>query len=437
MADSAKLAATTQIERRSAPWQLPFFSIWTGQAFSLFGSELVQFALVWWLTKTTDSATVLALAAMMAYLPQVFLSPFAGALIDRWNRRIVMIVADALIALATVAAAVLFALGLVQVWHVYVLILVRAAGGVFHWPAMSASTTLMVPEKHLARVAGLNQALFGVVGVTAPPLGALLLEILPLQGTLAIDVGTALVAIAPLLLVRIPQPHRAAEHRAKTSVLADMREGFRYVWGWPGLVGMIVLALVVKIALTPAFSLIPLLVRQHFGGDATQLGILEAAGGAGMILGGLALGLWGGFRRKITTAMVGVVVLGIGLLVLGTTPASLFWLAIASFFVVGLVIPLIDGPTMAIVQGTVAPEMQGRVLTTMTSLLSLTSPMSLAIAGPVADWLGLRSWYLLAAGLCIVAGLAGSVIPAVVNIEENANGSGARIEKLDLAEAEA
>ena len=414
---------------------MPFFSIWTGQALSLIGSGLVQFALVWWLTKTTDSATVLALAAMVAYLPQVFLSPFAGALIDRWDRRVVMIVADSMIALATVGVAILFALDLIQVWHIYVLMLIRAAGGVFHWPAMSASTTLMVPEKHLARVAGLNQALFGVVGIAAPPLGALLLDVLPLQGTLGIDVGTALLAIVPLLFAHVPQPQRTSTGRARTSLLVDMRQGFRYVLGWPGLVGMIVLALVVKIALTPAFSLIPLLVRQHFQGDAAKLGILEAAGGAGMIIGGLLLGLWGGFRRKIYTAMTGVILLGIGLLVLGATPASLFWLALASFFVIGLVIPLIDGPTVAIIQGTVAPEMQGRVLTTMTSLLSLTSPISLAVAGPVADWLGLRSWYLLAAALCIVGGLAGFTIPAVVNIEENANGGSIDVEKLDLAKA--
>jgi DHA3 family macrolide efflux protein-like MFS transporter len=135
--------------------------------------------------------------------------------------------------------------------------------------------------------------------------------------------------------------------------------------------------------------------------------------------------------------MAGVVLLGIGLFVLGMTPASLFWLGVATFFVIGLVIPLIDGPTMAIVQGTVAPEMQGRVLTTMMSLLSLTSPISLAVAGPVADWLGLKSWYFLAGALCIVAGVAGFAVPVIVNIEENANGGATSLEKLELAEAEA
>jgi DHA3 family macrolide efflux protein-like MFS transporter len=402
-------------------WKLPFFSIWAGQAFSLIGSDLVQFALVWWLTKTTESASVLALASMMALLPRVFISPFAGALVDRWNRRAVMLVADGVIALATVAVAALFALDLVEVWHIYLLMFVRAAGGTFHWPAMSASTALMVPEEHLARIAGINQALFGVVGVIAPPVGALLLDLLPLQATLAIDVGTAALAIAPLLFVRLPQPVRS-EEAAGTSVLADMREGFRYVWRWPGLMGMIALALVVKVALTPAFSLVPLLVRQHLGGDASQLGLLEAVGGVGMVAGGLVLGIWGGFRRKIYTAMVGVVLLGVGFLALGSCPATLFWLALTSFLVIGFVIPMIDGSTMAIIQGTVSPAMHGRVMTTMISLLSVTSPISLAVAGPVAGWLGLRSWYFLAAALCIAAGAAGFVIPAIVNIEENAGG---------------
>jgi len=433
MAENVRTNKVNGTDAALGRWKLPFFSIWAGQAFSLLGSELVQFALVWWLTKTTESASVLALAAMMAFLPQVFLNPFAGALIDRWNRRVVMVVADSLIALATVGAAVLFALDLVEVWHIYLLILIRAAGGTFHWPAMSASTTLMVPQKHLARVAGINQALFGVVGIASPPLGALALDALPLQGTLAIDVGTALLAIAPLLFVNVPQPARAQGRELKTSLLADMREGFRYVWAWSGLRGMIVLALVVKLALTPAFSLVPLLVRQHFGGGAAQLAVLEAVGGAGMIVGGLALGIWGGLGRKIYTAMMGVVLLGVGLLVLGTTPATLFWLALVSYFLIGLVIPLIDGSTMAIVQGTVAPEMQGRVLTTMMSLLSISSPISLAVAGPVADWLGLKSWYFLAGALCIVAGGAGFLVPAIVNIEQNANGAVAT----SLAEAEA
>jgi DHA3 family macrolide efflux protein-like MFS transporter len=414
-------------------WKLSFFGIWTGQAFSLIGSRVVQFALVWWLTKLTGSATVLATATMAALIPEIVLAPLAGAYVDRWNRRMVMIVADGLVALASLWLAYLFWVEAAQVWHVYVIMLVRAVGGSFHWPAMQASTSLMVPEKHLTRVAGLNQTLNGALSIVGPPLGALLMEVLLLYGVMLVDVGTAMLAILPLFFAHVPQPRRDdmdVEGTEKPTVWTDMREGLRYILGWPGLVALIGLAMIVKIALTPAFSLLPLLVSEHFNGDAAQLSLLEAVSGVGILLGGLILSVWGGFRRKIYTMMLGVVILGLGFVALGFTPGGLFWMALVSIFVIGLMIPLVDGPIMAILQGTVTPEMQGRVFTLMGSLLWITSPFSLAIAGPVSDRFGLQVWYLTAGTLCGVAGLGGFFVPAIVDIEENANRTGTEAEPL-------
>jgi MFS transporter, DHA3 family, macrolide efflux protein len=179
-------------------WAVRFFTIWTGQAFSLFGSALVQFALVWWLTRETGSATVLATATLVALLPQIVIGPFAGTLVDRWNRRVIMIVADTSIALATLLLFYLFASDQIQIWHIYAIMAIRSLGGAFHGPAMTASTSLMVPDKHLARVAGANQTLQGLLSIFAPPLGALLIELFSTQNVLLIDVGTALLAILPL-----------------------------------------------------------------------------------------------------------------------------------------------------------------------------------------------------------------------------------------------
>jgi DHA3 family macrolide efflux protein-like MFS transporter len=408
---------------KATSWKIPFFTIWTGQVFSLIGSRVVQFALVWWLTQLTGSATVLATASMVALIPEILLAPIAGAYVDRWNRRVVMMVADGLIALALLWLAYLFWVSAVQVWHVYLVMAVRAVGGSFHWPAMQASTSLMVPDKHLTRVAGLNQTLNGVLNILAPPLGALLMGVMPLHGVMLVDVGTAMLAITSLLFVHIPQPKRDDVGAEKPTIWADMHEGLRYIWGWPGLVAVIGVAMIVKIALTPAFSLLPLLVSQHFHGGAAQLSLLEAVAGVGIVLGGLVLSVWGGFRRKIYITVTGMVGLGLSFVVLSLTPGSLFWMALASIFVVGLTIPLIDGPIMAILQGTVAPEIQGRVFTLMSSLLWITSPFSLAVAGPVSDWLGLRVWYVAAGTLCGLAGLALFFIPAIVNIEENNNKS--------------
>jgi len=175
-------------------WAPKFFTIWTGQAFSLIGSAPVQFALVCWITKSTDSATVLANATLMALLPQILLGPFIGALVDRWNRRLIMILADTDIAAATGILIFLFATGRVQVWQIFFILLVRSLGGAFHSPAMTASTSLMVPKQHLARLSGMNQTLQGMLSIFAPPLGAMLIGLLPMQGVLAIDIGTAAIA---------------------------------------------------------------------------------------------------------------------------------------------------------------------------------------------------------------------------------------------------
>ena len=187
-------------------WRVPFFTIWSGQAFSLLGSQLVGFALVWHLTESTGSATVLATAAMMEWLPRVLLGPLAGTLVDRWNRRVVMLAADSLTAAATAGMMVLGWAGVLELWHIYLLMMVRSVGGAFHFPAMLASTSLMVPEDQLVRVQGLNQLLQGVMNIAAPPLGALLVAILPLHGILGVDIGTAALAVLPLLVVQIPQP---------------------------------------------------------------------------------------------------------------------------------------------------------------------------------------------------------------------------------------
>lgn len=411
-----------QAEQNMSKWKLPFFSIWTGQAFSLVGSKVAQFALVWWLTKLTGSATVLATASLVAIVPEILLGPIAGAYVDRWNRRAIMIVADGVIALASLWLAYLFWTGAIQVWHVYVVMLVRAIGGSFHWPAMQSSTSLMVPKEHLARVAGLNQTMNGALNIIGPPLGALLLELLPLYGVMFVDVGTALLAIVPLFFVHIPQPRREdmeVEAEGKPSIWSDMRDGLRYIRNWPGLMALIASAMLVKIALTPAFALLPLLVSEHFHGDAAQLSLLEAVAGGGIVVGGLILSVWGGFRRKIYTTLMGLTILGLGLVLLGLAPGHLFWLALGGALVIGLTIPLVDGPIMAILQGTVAPEMQGRVFTIMGSLLLITSPIGLAIAGPVSDLLGLNVWLLTAGVLCSLAGLAGFFVPAMTNIEQN------------------
>jgi DHA3 family macrolide efflux protein-like MFS transporter len=416
---------------RHTNWKLPFFTIWTGQQLSWIGSAVAGFALVWWLTKTTGSATMLAIGTLLTILPGVALGPFAGALVDRWNRRLVMLVADSVVALFSAWLAVLFWTGAIQIWHVYVIMFVRSVGNAFHWPAMTASTTLMVPKDRLERVAGLNQTIGGAVNIISPPLGAFLLSILPLHGIMAIDVLTAAFAVVPLFFVHIPQPEKTVatqEAQTKPTLWADMRQGLRYVTGWPGLLGICLLATLLNFSIMPAMSLMPLLITDHFGGEALQLGWMNSAWGVGLVLGGLLLGAWGGFKKRIVTVLVGIIGLGVGVLTIGLTPAAIFPLALGAFFFGAVMNALCNGSAFALLQQVVVPEMQGRVFALVMTVCNMATPLSLAVAGPLADAVGVRALYIAGGVAQVILGIGGFFVPAIMSLENN-NGNGHAVEE--------
>ncbi|MBN1891137.1 MAG: MFS transporter [Thermoflexales bacterium] len=416
---STRIASHSKLDAAGrSPDLAPFFVVWSGQAFSLLGSQLVQFALVWWLTKTSGSATVLAMASLTALLPPVLIGPFAGALVDRWNRRAVMIAADSLIALATGGLALLYAAGVVQIWHIYALMFIRALGSAFHWPAMQASTSLMVPERHLSRIAGLNQSLNGLINIVSPLLGAMLLEALPMQGVLAIDVLSAGLAVAPLFFVHIPQPAPSLERGTQFSVLADVRDGLRFVWQWTGLALLVAIIGLLHLVAVPAFALVPILVTDRLNGGAIQLAWLQSALGIGMVVGGLTLSVWGGFKRRVVTVTLALVSIGAGLTVMGLLPATALLLAVGAMFGIGFMLPMVSGSIQAVLQATVPPDMQGRVFTLVTSGSSAMSPLGMLIAGPFADARGVQLWYLLTGLLMSVVGVGMFFIPALSRIEE-------------------
>ena len=396
-------------------WAVRFIPLWVGQALSLLGSQLVQFAIIWYLTQKTNSATTLAVASMMGLLPQVLLSPFIGTWVDRGNRRLILIAADSTVASATLILAVLFALGLVQVWHIYLVLFVRAVAGGFHQSAFGASMVLLVPKEHLARVQGFNQALYGGLNIISAPLGAFLLSVVPMQAILGIDVGTALLAVSILLFVQIPQPESRSE--APGTFWQDFRAGFRYIITWRGLVILLGLVMVINFFFTASEALTPLLITNHFQGDAQKLGWWLSSFAAGTVLGGLILGAWGGFKRKIVTAQLGLILTGLSATVVGLVPPGLFWVGLAANTAMGLLLPIINGSFGATLQATIAPEMQGRVFAFILSAAMLVSPVALMIAGPFADAFGIQPWFLIAGVSCTLMGILGFLSSEVMTME--------------------
>ena len=402
-------------------WKPRFFTIWIGQAFSLFGSSLVSFALVWWLTEQTGSTTVLATATLVTLLPTIVLGPFAGTLVDRWNRRAVLIVADGSVAVFTAVLAVLFWQGLAQPWHLYGIMFLRSLGGAFHQPAMMASTSLMVPSEQLTRVGGMNQTLSGAIHIIAPLLGAVLLSILPMQGILAIDIVTGLMAIVPLLFIPIPQPAPSGEVKERPSFLREFADGFRYVWGWRALFIVVATCTLANVFVGPAISFMPLLVTREFGGGAFQLSLVTSMSGLGLIVGGFFMTLWGGFKRRLVTSGIGWGGVGLCFMLIALLPGSAFYALLAIVFCSGFSVSVGAAPLNAFYQSCVAPDKQGRVFAVLGSIDGATMPLGLVIAGALGDAAPLRLWWLLVGVSHFALAVAWLVMPVILHAEDPAN----------------
>ena len=409
-------------------WAARFFTIFTGQAFSLFGSSLVQFALIWYLTQKTGSATVLATASLFAMLPQILLGPIAGTVVDRGNRRLIMIASDATIALFTLLLAYLFWAGKVETWHIFLISAVRSAGGAFHYPAMASSTSLMVPKEQLARVAGANQVLHGLINIVAPPVGALLVAILPTHNILMIDIVTALLGITPLLFIAIPQPKEQHTDAPKASFIQDFVGGFKYMAAWPGLLMLGLMATLLNFLLAPTSALTPLLVTKYFGKGALELGSLDSFMGIGMIAGGITLSVWGGFKKRIVTSLVGIFSFSIAILAIANAPSDKFWIMVTAMALIGFMLPMANGPIQALFQTLVEPNMQGRVMSLVSSVASAMMPLSLVIAGPFTDATSYQAWFWVAGVATLLIAVGGFFVPAIFNIEENRHKNTAKIE---------
>ena len=379
-----------------------FFILWSSQAASLFGSAVVQFALAWYLTRETGSATVLATALMVAMIPQIVLGPFVGPLVDRWDRKKLMIFADLFTALLTLVLVVLFYTDTIQIWHIYVIMAGRAVGDTFQQPALGASIPMIVPEEHLVRANGLFQMLQSAIRITAPIAGAFLMETLPMQGVLSVDIITAIIAIACLIPLAIPQPPRTTL-AVKANYFGDMKQGFSYIWSRRGLVMLIGMVALLIFFVAPASSLIPVLVNEHLEGDVVKLGWLGSASGIGGIAGGLALGMWGGFKKRMWTALLGCLIMipcsvGLGL----TSPTIFYTTTVPAMMFMGVGMALVNAPLTAIMNAVIAKDMQGRVFSLYGSIVTAMIPLGLVIGGPVADALGIRSLYFIASGAWLI-----------------------------------
>lgn len=269
---------------------------------------------------------------------------------------------------------------------------------------------MLVPRAFIPRAAGLNQSLQGLMLVAAAPLGALALSVMPIGYALAIDVGTALLGIVPLLVFRIPQPRVAPGRRA--GFRAEISEGFYIVWQDPGLLRLYVLLAVAVMCIMPSFTLVPLLVKAHFGGGAAEVAIMEGLAGLGMLLGG-GLAAWIAAERKVRWILWGFATSGFLLGMVGFAPGNMLWLAVAFWSLSGVTHVLGNAPLTALIQTVVPNRLQGRALSLLMTVMALAAPIGLAIASPSGEAIGIRWLFVVmgfTSGLVALLGFASRAI---------------------------
>jgi len=420
-----------------------FTIVWFGQVISLMGSAMSGFALTLWAWQTYQSATVMALVGFFNFAPTILFSPLAGALVDRWNRKLVMMLSDLATGLMSVIIFVLLAFGHLEIWQLYLTGVIAGSFQAFQWPAYSASSTLMVPKQQYARASGMMGLADMGSGILSPILAAALIGTIRLQGILLIDIATFIFAISVLLWIVVPQPKQTSDGQlAQGSLWKESLYGFQYIWARKPLLGLQLVFFGGNFLASVGFTLMAPMLLARTLNNAVTLGSVESVGAIGGVLGGLAITAWGGMQHKVHGVLLGWGFSAIfGLILLGSGSSPLGW---AVFLGLGMFFhPIIDSSNQAIWQAKVAPDIQGKVFSVRRLIAQLSVPLSLLMAGPLADqvfepalssqqgslsgvfsWLvgtgpgaGMALMLVIAGAFSVLIAACGYLIPAIRNVE--------------------
>lgn len=392
-------------------WKRVFAIIWTGQLFSTLTSAVVGYAVVFWLSMETKSAEVLAFATIATLLPQLVMGPFTGVYIDRWNRRLTMILADVFIAACTLIMAILFMRGHVANYLVYLLLALRSAGAAFHLPALQASIPLLVPEKELTRINGLNQVIQSVSYIAGPALAALFITIFDMTWVLMSDVAGAAIAIVSMAIVSIPDPERKEE--LPRHILHEIHDGLREIYTRPGILWLFIVIVLQIFFIMPVAALFPLMTIDQFSGGTYQMSIVEIGWGVGSLAGGALLGIWNFTRNRIMVINLTYIILGLSFAFSGLLPPGGFWIFVLLTLFGGVSMSVYSGVFMTVMQTTIDPAAMGRVFSIYGSVTMLPSMIGLLQTGYIADTIGVPTAFVISGAMITLIGAGSFFIPAI------------------------
>ena len=379
------MQATDRFRIKRPTGMTAFIVVWLGQIVSVLASSMSHFGLTIWMYQQTGSALAMGMMNVAFITPFLVLSPIAGVMVDRYNRKLMMMVSDFTAIIATASVFILLALGRLEYWHLYFAAALNGIGNTFQWPAYSAAITTMVPKAQYSRANGLMSLMEAGPGVLAPLMAGALLPFIGLVGLLSIDIITFFFAIGALLLVIVPKPVRTSSgEEARGSLWHEAIYGFRYIFKRPSLLGLQMVFFFGNLFFGIAFTLLAPMVLARTDSNSLVFGMVQSAGAVGGVLGGIMMSVWSGFNRKVHGVLLGWAVSSLGLMVLGAGQGLTIWLP--AMFVISLVSPLINTFNQAIWQAKVAPDVQGRVFSARRLIAWFTNPISPIIAGSMADF---------------------------------------------------
>jgi MFS transporter, DHA3 family, macrolide efflux protein len=359
-----------------------FMLVWFGQMISFIGSGLTSFALGVWVFQKTGDITQYALISMFFVLPGVLLGPLAGTLVDRWDRRTTMFISDLGAGLSTLSIALVYLLGGLQVWYIYVAVFISGAFGSLRMPSMMAAMTQMIPQKNLGRTSGMMEIIQIGQFLVAPAVAGGLMGSIGLAGIVMIDFSTFLIAISILLFIRIPRITVTAEGRAgQGTVLQEAVYGWKYIMARPGLAALMVLFALSGFTTEMTVVLYTPLILSF--GSTAQLGLAMSLSAGGFLVGGLLMSIWGGPRRRIKVVILFMLLLGIFSALIGLRAST--GLIIVSGFFACLCVPILSSSNQVIWQQKVAPDVQGRVFAIRRTITLATPLLTYLTAGPLSD----------------------------------------------------
>lgn len=389
-----------EIMEKENNWRKNIILFLSSQTISLFGSMLVQYAISWYITLKTQSGVMMTISIICGFLPTFFLSPFAGVWADRYNRKLLIMFADSLTAIATLVLAILFFMGHNALWLIFVALIIRSVGAGIQTPAVGAFIPQLVPEDKLTKITAINSSIQSMTMLVCPMISGLLLNVTTIEKIFFIDVITAAMAVSILLMFLHVPAHAKALEKQTTSYFKDLHEGYNYIKNHDYVKAFFTFCTFFFILVAPVAFLTPLQVTRTFGNEVWRLTAVEIAFSVGMMLGGILMAYWGGFRNKVHSMVFATLIIGAGTFVLGVIPN--FWLYLFSMSLVGVSMPIFNTPSTVLLQQKVEPDFLGRVFGVLGMISSIMMPLGMLIFGPIADIISIE-YLLIGTGILIFA----------------------------------